>query len=46
MKKFAKIFIVLAIAIGSALSFCPPAFSYMVKYKEDFYKLYHLTGAV
>ena len=42
MKKFAKIFIVLAIAIGSALSFCPPAFSYMVKYKEDFYKLYHV----
>ena len=42
MKKLLKIFCVLIIAAGAALSSCPSAFAYMVKYKEDFYKLYHV----
>lgn len=42
MKKFAKKIFVLALALGAAALFCLPAFSYMCKYKEDFYKLYHV----
>ena len=42
MKKFAKKIFVLALALGAAAFFCLPAFSYMCKYKEDFYKLYHV----
>lgn len=38
MKKFAKIILFFSLALAAAL----PAFSYMVKYKEDFYKLYHV----
>ena len=36
MKKFVFVFLV------AILIFHLPVFSYMVKYKEDFYKLYHI----
>ena len=45
MKKFAKKIFVLTLTLAAAAIFCLPAFSYMCKYKEDFYKLYHIHYA-